>query len=165
MLQGISLWTRSALVDGGEINSLLTGTLLCCRDRIGPGDVRLKAVDEGKVCCGILKDGDSACFNEVSYAFCLAMLTCEAPFISVARLFCISVRDKRHIHDLANLQESWVELSSDEFPASSTQRLVVQRYSNFRCCCRCCDTEHGKSGQKHGQQAELRFHFSGDKDH
>ena len=165
MLQGISLGTRVALVNGGEIYAKLTCTLLCCWHWIVSGDGRLQTVDEGKVRCCILKDRNSACFNEVTDAFCLPVLTCKSPFIPIATLLCISIRHEDHLHDLANLLECWVELSLYELPASSTQRLVVQRYFNFWCSYRRSDTEHREGSQKDGEHAQLEFHFSNEKDH
>ena len=147
MLEGIPLWTCLALLYGGEINSLLSGAPFCGRERIALSDVGFEAVDERKVHGSILKNRDGACFDEISYAFRLTVLTSEAPFIPVASFLCIAVRDQRHIHDLANLLERRIELGHDEVPASSAQALIVQGYSNFGRCFRCSDTEHGESDQ------------------
>ena len=151
MLEGISLWTFLTLVNCGEINSLLRSALFCCREWIARGDVRLKAVDERKIYGHILKDRDSACFNEISDAFCSAVLACEAPLVSVAGFLCISIRYQRHIHDLANLLECRIELVHDEVSASSAQSLIVECYSDLRSCCRCRDSKQRKSDQQDGE--------------
>ena len=93
MLEGISLWTCLTLLNGSEINSLLSGATFCDRERITLSDVGFKTVDERKVHGGILKNRDSTCLNEISNAFRFTMLTSEAPFIPVASFLCISVRD------------------------------------------------------------------------
>ena len=160
MLEGIPLWTCLALLNGREINSLLSGATFCGRKRITLSEVGFKTVDERKVPGGILKNRDGACFNEISNAFRFTVLTSEAPFIPVACLLCISVRDQCHIHDFANLQERRIELGHDEVPASSAQALIVQCYSDLRRRCRCCDRGHGKSDQQEGKEAKLdKFHF------
>ena len=160
MLEGIPLWTCLALLDGGEINSLLIGASLCGRERITLSEVGFKTVDERKVHGGILKNRDGACFNEISNAFRFTVLTSEAPFIPLASFLCVSVWDQCHIHDLANLQERRIELGHNEVPASSAQALIVQSYSDLRRCCRCSDSGHGKSDQQDGKEAKLaKFHF------
>ena len=160
MLEGIPLRTCLALLYGGKINSLLRGATFCGRERITPSEVGFKAVDEGKVHGSILKKRDGTSFNEISYAFFLTVLTSEAPFIPVASFFCIAVRDQRHIHDVANLQERRIELGHDEIPASSAQALIVQCYSDLRRCSRCSDSEHGKSDQQDCKDTKLdKFHF------
>ena len=153
VFEWIALRAFLALIDGGEIDSLLFCATFCDSTWITAYNTQLQAVDKREIRGRIFKDGNGACFDQISFAFFRSVLASEAPMISVAGFFSVSVRNQHHVHDLANLLERRIKLRFDKIPASAAEALVVESDLNFGRLSGCTDGKGGKDNQQDSEVA------------